>query len=1508
MKLKFTLLFILTFTLSALWADYDCSYATALECGVHRQYSSLTTNHLSGSDYIMSNCGVGSNWSYSGADHSFYFDAGPTPKDITIHLTDLSADLDLLVFKTCDYGRMSSCVTKGINGGKVSEKVTINNATGRYYIVVDAYTSSVWSGFDIVVKCDSGYGAPSGCSAAKPLSCGSRKWVNAPTTNNMSRSDYDFSDCWESSYGHSFSGKDHLYKIEVGPHHKDLVIKLTGLHSDMDMFLFKSCGVSSHYGSTSKLNNCVAKSIKSGTQDEKIVVPNAVGTYYLAIDSDHAYRASGYEIEVDCETRQVASCDHARPLTCGARKWVNAPTQNHFSGSAYDMSACWSSNYSYSGADHVYKIDMGSHPKEMHIKMTGLHADMDMFLFRSCDSGSGHYGYSSHGGLRDCVAKSIKSHKSDESIHVSNASGVYYLVIDGYNHYSNSGYELSLDCHEYHSYGCSDAKPLSCGARKWVNAPTKNNLSGSDYDMSACWASGSDYTGKDHLYKINVGSNPQDLHIKMTGLHADMDMFLFRKCKNHYGKEVLTDCVERSARSGHNSESIHVANAQGTYYLAIDSRGGYASGYELAVDCQPKHYGFDCADAKPISCGSSKWVNAPTQNHMSGNDYNMSSCWSSSYDYTGKDHLYRLDLGHYETKDVKIKMIGLHGDMDLFVFKTCEDHYGNNRLEGCVAKSVNSGYKNEAVHLYNAKGTYYIAVDAYSKHINSGYEISVECIKKPTGVDCSDATPLACGTSKWVDKPTANNLSGSDYNTSGCWNSNYSYSGKDNLYKINVGSEKKKLIIDVTDLSGDMDLFLFKNCGSYHGHGKLTNCVAKSTRSGSKNEQIVLDDAQGTYYLAVDAYNAHNTSGYEIAVKCEEYTPEPTNLCAGAAVLHCGQTFSGSTVPTFGFTSDVMDGHDGCHYSSGYSGREAYHVIHGGEKGLKDIIVVLDNKTAGTNLDLMVYKTCNEGTTSHYGGQDLSFSDLVTCSQKPNGADDKVYVDWLDAGESLYVIVDTRVSSNWSNKNAAYLLHVSCDNGPGTGNPDPEPTPPHDDCFTYTQNADESIDINVSGVRSDSCNNDQIAIYRLLDPVTEEIDDSSATFLNVGTDSIVSYQFTQTDEAQYFLVCYKALCSSDASACCKQITVAPKLSCGTYYTGSTVGGTSNFDKDDVALCYSSNSSFDGPDQLLRFTKEDSSSVLELTLSHSSSNLSLFIFDENMQPAGSLCKGTNFNSSKSHGNAGTLGESYTDAADLLPAGTYYALIEGYNTNAASDFELAIACSSACGIVDTIGCGQSLLGESTATGSNSNMIYNTSDSTSVVAYTGKERTYYMEVTQSEEFTISLNVDYHSGDLDLFVVDACGSKNVLAYSIDEGDDSITMTMDSGAYYIVVDGWNGGDGSYDLSVSECADPNALSEPVAEMRSAENNDIVSAIQVMASPNPFSNSTQLRIDMPAGEKAQIRLFSATGQLLYRESATLVKGTNRISISDSEIGDYRGIVLYSIQTSQGVRQGKLLRVE
>lgn len=606
------------------------------------------------------------------------------------------------------------------------------------------------------------------CSNATPLTCGASYWAYPPSASHFNETNYSTTGC--ASPSADYTGYDHLYRLNVGTEQRSLTINISNLSSDMDILVFKSCGKIA--GSTS-FANCVASSTNTGAASESINIPYAVGEYYIVIDGKELWDRSGYEISVFCGTSpDPHGCSTAKTLTCGETIYQPSGGNNSFNSSHYDISDCTHASYEYEGYDNVYKIQIGSPARNIKLKMTGLSADMDMFLFQTCNS----YGETS---FSDCAGFSINYGNDDEEINLYNAIGTYYLVVDGFTHGTTSSYNLSLSCIEDQPIGCEGAKAIYCGTSDWVNAPTKNNLSNSNYDLSGCYGNPyNNYDGKDHIYEVHTGNgHNQSLKIDVSGFSHDMNIYLFKSCSGYNGVTRLSQCAGSSARSGLSSESIIVENAKGTYYLVVESDDAwYSSGYEIDVTCETQHNPI-CHYATPIHCNGNYWFPAATTNSLDINNYGDNSCLPYGATYTGNDYLFVI---HPEenTHELVIDMSHLGEDLDMMLFQKCTSYGGQDRLEHCVSKSANSGLSDEQIVVSNPSGPYYLVVDADDPWYGSGFELKVHC-KKYTVPVCHYAAPLHCGDSKWIQPSSTNHLDHDNYNLAGCFGYQYEYKGND---------------------------------------------------------------------------------------------------------------------------------------------------------------------------------------------------------------------------------------------------------------------------------------------------------------------------------------------------------------------------------------------------------------------------------------------------------------------------------------------------------------------------------------------------------------------------------------------------------------------------------------------------------------------------------------------------------------------------------------------------------
>jgi len=200
------------------------------------------------------------------------------------------------------------------------------------------------------------------------------------------------------------------------------------------------------------------------------------------------------------------------------------------------------------------------------------------------------------------------------------------------------------------------------------------------------------------------------------------------------------------------------------------------SDFSYSQDAQHS-LGDACHKVKNIRCGETKRGNTRNQgSHFVTIDY--ANCHRTSSSFEGSDEVYRLDVNN--TTDVQIRLFNLRTDLDLFVVTDCD--YRNLR---CLEKSTNSRTQSENITISNARGTYYIVVDASRSSEDGEYSLSVSCED-----DCKDY-PSNCREITCTPRPHDTGGGGPDYIADGsCW-IDCSFSGSGNVAYWKVGNNRE---------------------------------------------------------------------------------------------------------------------------------------------------------------------------------------------------------------------------------------------------------------------------------------------------------------------------------------------------------------------------------------------------------------------------------------------------------------------------------------------------------------------------------------------------------------------------------------------------------------------------------------------------------------------------------------------------------------------------------------------
>ncbi|MFM2392594.1 MAG: hypothetical protein RLZZ546_571, partial [Bacteroidota bacterium] len=259
------------------------------------------------------------------------------------------------------------------------------------------------------------------------------------------------------------------------------------------------------------------------------------------------------------------NCSSAIEISCGQTISSNNLGQcfNYYNGPY-----CNDNDANYTGREKIYKFNITSN-QIAQFTLSNTTADLDMFLTNAC-------------APQSCISYSYQSgNNTTEFISAALSPGTYFIIIDGYAGASSS-FQLSFNCVSSNGQlDCSTAQAISCGQTlNSSNSDGVNNVVG-PYCGQYC-----NFTGKEKIYSFTV-THTGVYSIKLTGLTADLDMFLMSACNR-------ASCTALSGNAANGSETITKTLVPDTYYIVIDGYKGASSNYSLNLTCPTSSPPADC--------------------------------------------------------------------------------------------------------------------------------------------------------------------------------------------------------------------------------------------------------------------------------------------------------------------------------------------------------------------------------------------------------------------------------------------------------------------------------------------------------------------------------------------------------------------------------------------------------------------------------------------------------------------------------------------------------------------------------------------------------------------------------------------------------------------------------------------------------------------------------------------------------------------------------------------------
>lgn len=253
----------------------------------------------------------------------------------------------------------------------------------------------------------------------------------------------------------------------------------------------------------------------------------------------------------------------------------------------------------------------------------------------------------------------------------------------------------------------------------------------------------------------------------------------------------------------------------------------------------------------------------------------------------------------------------------------------------------------------------------------------------------------------------------------------------------------------------------------------------------------------------------------------------------------------------------------------------------------------------------------------------------------------------------------------------------------------------------------------------------------------------------------------------------------------------------------------------------------------------------------------------------------------------LGNGATVSIDSLPAGTYYIVVEEYNGTGGA-YDLTIDCLSgfyACDNPLQVVCEQPIT------------FYNTAGANNFESYggfanywTGPEIVH--EIAFENDSEVKFNLFNLTADLDLLLIDPCNPENLIAYSSSTGEERIYIeNLPAGVYHIVVDGWMGAIGSYELTFS-CADSfegtlvdtrtNGIATNSTRLLGMKKEVTNIKIPVISYPNPAIDRVTIEMTMPQTAQVMLRVYDFTGKTVAVQQFAAEKGLNQTTVEVSNL--------------------------
>jgi hypothetical protein len=662
-----------------------CSVDTYLYCpsSVQTGDTSTFTNQIS--TYTCAGTGT-----YDGPEVSFPLYVthdGP----ITITLTGLSADLDLLLLTGTSCTSRSDCVMASTNSGTADETITFNATTAQqYYVVIDGKagaSSSFTLDMECARLCTPKVTPILGCNMTV---MGDTSTSTALTLNNTVCTSANIS-------GVPDVGPEDVYALSVPADGTRFRVTASGFTQDLDLQVIGA------YTTTNPdcTDFCAGSSYTTGTGQESTTFTTYTDeTFFVVVDS-RTSTGGPYQLDVLCP----ASCENYQQyMSC----YTPGVLGRNDAATSTDKIDSWACAPNTTGHEYIYYFSPSA-AGDYTFTLTGMSDDLDLILMETstfmCDP------------TMTCKGSSTNHSpaNADESITATLSPSYYYfLAVDGYNG-ASSAYSLKVQSTACPTPNCytHTQNILSCSYLTESRRNDDVNRGSSFIDSYGSCATNE--TGPEIIYSFTP-TTTGSYTATITGLTADLDLIVL--AQTTAGQcDATQPCVASSTTMGTSDETVTFSATAGkTYYIAVDGKAGAVSPYNITFSGTKTGGGNACngptctESYNDLNCATALSVNSANDYYTTSTVSTWGTTTSCATNESGPESAHKFQPP--ADGDYTFELTSLKADLDLIVIEADASGNCNAAATSCVGASTNTGTTPESLTVTLSKSkTYYIMVD-----------------------------------------------------------------------------------------------------------------------------------------------------------------------------------------------------------------------------------------------------------------------------------------------------------------------------------------------------------------------------------------------------------------------------------------------------------------------------------------------------------------------------------------------------------------------------------------------------------------------------------------------------------------------------------------------------------------------------------------------------------------------------------------------------------------------------